>query len=70
MGEVKAENTAMGIAELERLDRIAAKLGERAATSVRRMLVARSGFSAELKRTARVRNDVELVDLQRLYEGH
>jgi hypothetical protein len=69
IGEVKAEKTTMGIVELERLDQIVTKLGERAATSVRRMLVARSGFSAELKRTARVRSDVELVDLQRLYEG-
>jgi uncharacterized protein len=69
IGEVKAEKTTMGIVELERLDQIATKLGERAATSVRRMLVARSGFSAELTRTARVRSDVELVDLQRLYEG-
>lgn len=69
IGEVKAEKTAMGLAELGRLDQITAKLGGRAATSVRRMLVARSGFSAELKRTARSRNDVELVDLERLYEG-
>lgn len=69
IGEVKAEKSSMGIAELERLDLIATKLGDRAAPTVRRMLVARSGFSAELKRTSRTRSDIELVDLHRLYDG-
>lgn len=69
IGEVKAERQAMGMAELDRLDLIASKLGARAAPSVRRMLVARSGFSAELKRVVRTRADVELVDLDRLYSG-
>jgi hypothetical protein len=33
------------------------------------MLVARAGFSAELRRTARSRSDVELIDIDRLYSG-
>lgn len=69
IGEVKAEKQPMGLAELERLDTIAPKLGDRAGTSVRRMLVARAGFSAELRRVARTRGDIELVDIDRLYNG-
>lgn len=69
IGEVKAERQAMGIAELERLDDLARGLGAKAAPTVRRLLVARSGFTAELTRQVRSRADVELVDLDRLYGG-
>ena len=69
IGEVKAEREPMGVAQLTRLDEIAAALGRRAAPVVRRLLVARSGFTAELRRSARQRGDVELVDLDRLYGG-
>ncbi len=69
IGEVKAEAQPMGIAELDRLDEIGQSLGKRAGSSVKRLLVARSGFSAELRRAARNRGDVELVDLDRLYGG-
>jgi hypothetical protein len=44
-------------------------MGQRAAPHVRRLLVARAGFTAELRRLARQRSDVELVDLSRLYGG-
>jgi uncharacterized protein len=69
IGEVKAEKQPMGLAELDRLDGIATKLGDRAGASVRKMLVARAGFSAELRRVSRTRSDIELVDLDRLYSG-
>ena len=69
IGEVKAEREAMGITELVRLDDIARKLGPRAATSVRKLLFSRSGFTSEFRRLVRTRNDVELIDLDRLYNG-
>jgi uncharacterized protein len=69
IGEVKSERQAMGLAELDRLDELAAALGSKAAPVVKRLLVARSGFTAELTRTARGRSDVELIDLDRLYSG-
>ena len=70
VGEVKATNEPVGIDQLARLDHIVALLGSaRAAATVRRLLVSRRGFTSELKRLARSRNDVELVDLHRLYRG-
>lgn len=69
IGEVKAEREPVGQAQLARLDEIAAALGKRAVPTVRRLLVARSGFTAELRRTVRQRGDVELIDLDRLYGG-
>lgn len=69
VGEVKAEQTPMGKAELDRLDEAIAALRARTAPSVRRLLVARRGFTAELRREARRRGDVELIDLERLHEG-
>lgn len=69
IGEAKAGHQPVGIAELDRLDAAAARLGARAATGVKRLLVARSGFTAELRRAVRARPDVELADLERLYAG-
>ena len=69
VGEVKAEQTPMGMSELARLDDAIASLRAKTAPTVRRLLVARRGYTAELKREARRRGDVELIDLARLYDG-
>ena len=70
IGEVKATREPVGLQELTRLDEIAGGLGDRAAPMVKRLLVGRAGFTAELGREARRRADVELVDLDRLYGGN
>jgi uncharacterized protein len=64
IAEVKATATPVGLSELERLDAAA-----EFAPHTKRILVGRSGFTAELTRLARRRGDVELVDLYRLYDG-
>jgi AAA+ ATPase superfamily predicted ATPase len=69
VSEAKAEREPMGIGELERLDAVIALVARRAKAQVKRLLVARGGFTSELRRTARRRRDVELVDLDRLYRG-
>jgi uncharacterized protein len=69
IGEVKATREPVGQHELDRLDEIALALGARAGTVVKRVLVARAGFTAELVRESRRRGDIELVDLDRLYGG-
>lgn len=71
LGEAKASR--LGTEDLVRLDRIAELLDGRKAVSLaptaRRLLFSMNGFSSELAATARRRADVELVDLDRLYEG-
>jgi uncharacterized protein len=69
IGEVKAGQTRVGVGELERLDGIVPLLKARAAKSVQRILVSRSGFTTELERAAARRHDITLVDLHRLYHG-
>lgn len=69
VGECKAGAEAVGLGELDRLDSLVGWLGMRAAPDTKRLLFARSGFTAELRRAARKRIDVELVDLKRLYQG-
>ncbi len=69
IGETKATASATGVDQLARLDNIVERLGDRGAPMVKRILTARAGFTAELRRTARSRPDVELVDLDRLYNG-
>ncbi len=75
VGEVKAGARLTGIAELERLDVIVGRLAATpprrrvAVGEVKRILVARAGFTAELVRASRARTDVELVDLDRIYGG-
>jgi uncharacterized protein len=68
IGEVRADGKPMGVGQLDRLDQIALRLGDRAAPSVRRVLVARRGFTAELTREAKRRGDTSLVDLDRIYD--
>jgi uncharacterized protein len=69
IGECKAGAEAVGLMELQRLDAVIRRLGGKVSENPKRLLFARAGFTAELKREARVREDVELVDLKRLYHG-
>ncbi len=69
VGEVKSGRQVVGRAELERLDAVIAALGARASAKTRRLLVAAAGFTDDLRREARRRGDVELIDLDRLYHG-
>jgi uncharacterized protein len=70
IGECKATLKAVGRAELERLDHIRDLLpSDRVRGPIRLLLFARSGFTAELRRAAGARDDVELIDLERLYAG-
>jgi uncharacterized protein len=68
IGEVKASTTPVGVEQLDRLDRTATLIGGEAATC-RRLIFARGGFTNELLALARTRQDVELIDLHRLYAG-
>ena len=69
VGEVKAGVGKVGVEELNRLDAVVARLGARARPNARRLLVGRAGFTAELRRLARNRGDVELADIAGLYQG-
>jgi AAA+ ATPase superfamily predicted ATPase len=77
VGEVKSGIEPVGIGELDRLDDAIAKLGTARSVAIRRLmvghpkriLVARAGFTVELRRAVKRRGDVELVDLARLYGG-
>jgi uncharacterized protein len=70
LGEVKAGAESVGIDHLTRLETAELRIaGVRAAAPVKKLLVARAGFTVELQRLARHRSDVELVDLHRLYAG-
>ena len=68
IGEVKSGATKLGVADLHRLERGRTLLSALAARA-RIMLVAVNGFDAALRKQAALRKDIELVDLQRLYEG-
>ena len=71
LGEAKASR--LDIEDLARLDRIAELIGGRdlvsLASSARRLLFSVQGFSPELMASARRRSDVDLIDLDRLYNG-
>ena len=77
VGEVKSGAEPPGGAVLARLDQIvdglAAVRRDRRkwvlAPTVHRLVVARSNFTAELRRTARSRPDTKLIDLTTLYRG-
>jgi uncharacterized protein len=70
IGEAKSGEERVGLPELERLDIAATMIpSEKVGQEVRRVLVSRVGFTRELEKHARLRTDVELVDLQRLYFG-
>jgi len=71
IGEAKA--TRLDPSDLARLDRIAGLLTEHPRTShaatTKRLLFSMAGFAPDLSEAARRRPDVELVDLDRLYDG-
>ena len=77
VGEVKSGVEPVGMAEVQRLDIAIDMLTTGRSIQVRRMmtsrpkqiLVARAGFTVELRRAAARRGDIELVDLARLYQG-
>jgi uncharacterized protein len=68
IGEAKATTKQMGVAELQRLDHLRALLpSDKAGGPIKLLLFSRNGFTAEVRRSDR--SDVELIDLERLYEG-
>jgi uncharacterized protein len=75
LGEVKALTTKVGVRLLERLDtavdaiRIHPPVGVDTTGEIKRVIVSRSGFTNELRRIGLSRSDVEMVDLDRLYNG-
>lgn len=71
LGEAKSGSEPAGVAVLARLERARDLLATRAvvARDVKLAVFSASGFDRALLAAARRRNDVELVDLERLYTG-
>ena len=70
IGEAKATSDLMGVGQLRRLEHLRSLLpSARIAQLPKLLLFSRSGFSAELAVAAAARPDVELVALDRLYQG-
>jgi hypothetical protein len=71
IGEAKA--TRLDLPDLARLDRITDLLADNKrispAPTIKRLLFSLDGFTADLSKAAHRRHDVELVGLDRLYEG-
>lgn len=68
LGEAKATAHERGTDDLARLEQARSLLGPDAANA-KLLLASASGFTAQLRSAAKRRSDVELADLQRLYEG-
>ncbi len=68
LAEVEATAGKRGLADLARLTRARELLGSKAARA-RLMLVSLSGFDRALLAKAKANRDIELVDIERLYEG-
>lgn len=70
IGEAKSTEVPVDTPELERLEHLRGLLPSAKVGPLPRLLLfARSGFTAELRRVADTRPDVELVDMHRLYTG-
>ena len=70
IGEAKGGEAARTMDDLRRLDRLRSLLVARADVSRTRLLLfGRSGFAPDVLNAAERRSDVELIDLERLYEG-
>jgi AAA+ ATPase superfamily predicted ATPase len=67
LGEAKWRTSAVDTDVLRRLEHKRALLG---ASAARLLLFSRNGFTVQLQAEAAARDDVELVDLDRLYHGH
>jgi hypothetical protein len=71
IGEAKS-NDVVGrghLARLEKLREILVRRDDRADDEMKLLLFSGGGFMPELQETATARDDVELVDLERLYSG-
>lgn len=68
LAEVKATAALRDGADLTRLERARELLGP-AAAEAKLLLISRRGFAKALHSAVRTRPDVELIDLERLYEG-
>jgi hypothetical protein len=70
IGEAKGGETVRTLDDLRRLDRLRILLGSTAdATHAKLLLFGRSGFAPDVIEASITRKDVELIDLERLYEG-
>ena len=70
IGEVKATGKPVGEGELTRLEHLRELLPQdKVKGPVKLLLFARNGFTAELRQASAGRDDVELIDLDRLYHG-
>lgn len=71
IGEAKSTNRPRSVGDLDRLERIRVLLAQRGhdAQQTRLLLFSRTGFTETLLDAARARDDVQLVDLARLYAG-
>jgi hypothetical protein len=71
IGEAKHTNRPLRIADLGRLERIRTLLTERAQApaATKLLLFSASGFDRNLTAAAGERDDVELIDLDRMYHG-
>jgi hypothetical protein len=70
IGEAKSTTARVDVADLDRLEHLRDLVqAVRPGPQPRLLLFARNGFTAELHRRAAGRDDVQLVDLDRLYTG-
>jgi uncharacterized protein len=70
IGEVKTVRSPVGLNQLRRLKHVRSLMPVIAASDQPKLLLfARRGFTSDLVSEARVRPDVQLIDLERLYHG-
>jgi hypothetical protein len=70
IGEAKGGDSVRTLDDLRRMDRLRNLLMSRAdVANAKLLLFGRSGFAPDVLDAARTRKDVELIDLERLYEG-
>jgi AAA+ ATPase superfamily predicted ATPase len=71
LGEAKHTTTRRTLADLDRLEGVRAVVARKhpTAADARLLLFSSSGFDANLQRAGADRDDLELIDLQRLYTG-
>jgi hypothetical protein len=70
IGEAKASDRSRTLDNLARLRRLRGELARRADVNGAKLLIfGRSGFDADLRAAAKADHEIELVDLERLYEG-